>query len=234
MQQSMDLACADLVPKVRLAIVGASSHGRVVADAVIRAGVHTLIGFIDSGKPVGAGWCGHEILGPMERVSGVRLEHKIEGCVIAIGDNEVRRRCMAAIRRDAPGLAFVTVIHPFADVAPDSEIGDGAVILAGAIIGAGAKVGGHCIINTGAQLDHESSMGDFSSLAPKVATGGNVKIGEGAAVCIGASISHGVTIGRETVIGGGAVVLDDIPDFSVAYGVPARVVRAREAGDRYL
>ena len=39
-------------------------------------------------------------------------------------------------------------------------------------------------------------------------------------------VGPGVTIGRGSVIGAGSVVLHDIPPFSVACGVPARVVRA--------
>jgi maltose O-acetyltransferase len=42
-------------------------------------------------------------------------------------------------------------------------------------------------------------------------------------------ILPGVTIGRSSVIGAGAVVTKDIPPYSVAAGVPARVIRRRDA-----
>ena len=45
---------------------------------------------------------------------------------------------------------------------------------------------------------------------------------------------HEVTIGADTVVGAGAVVLGDLPDRVVAFGVPARVVRDREPGEPYL
>ena len=41
---------------------------------------------------------------------------------------------------------------------------------------------------------------------------------------LGASIRDGIKIGRNCIIGGGAFVCEDIPDNSVAYGVPAKVV----------
>ena len=47
----------------------------------------------------------------------------------------------------------------------------------------------------------------------------------------GASVLDGVTLGRDVVVGAGAVVTSDLPDGSVAVGVPARVVRSREAID---
>lgn len=44
----------------------------------------------------------------------------------------------------------------------------------------------------------------------------------------GVKVFDGVNIGEDTVIGAGAVVVRDIPSFSIAAGVPARVVKSRE------
>jgi galactoside O-acetyltransferase len=41
-------------------------------------------------------------------------------------------------------------------------------------------------------------------------------------------ISAGVTIGKGSIIGAGSVVMEDIPEYSIAYGTPCKVVRARE------
>ena len=46
---------------------------------------------------------------------------------------------------------------------------------------------------------------------------------------IGAIILPGVRVGRGARIGAGAVVSRDVPDFAVAAGVPARVLRMRPA-----
>lgn len=54
---------------------------------------------------------------------------------------------------------------------------------------------------------------------------GPVKIGPGAWLGHGAVICPGVTIGRNAVIGANSVVREDVPDFCVAVGAPARVVR---------
>jgi serine acetyltransferase len=43
-----------------------------------------------------------------------------------------------------------------------------------------------------------------------------------------------IHIGKHVVIGAGAVVVRHIPDSVVAYGVPARVIHRRHAGERYL
>jgi len=55
--------------------------------------------------------------------------------------------------------------------------------------------------------------------------GGGVQIGKGTLVGIGSTVLPGRHVGAWSVVGGGAVVRDDIPEGAVAVGVPARVVR---------
>ncbi len=52
-----------------------------------------------------------------------------------------------------------------------------------------------------------------------------VRIGEGSWLGHGAVVLPGVTIGRHAVVAAGAVVRTDVPDRSVAAGVPARIVK---------
>jgi acetyltransferase-like isoleucine patch superfamily enzyme len=54
---------------------------------------------------------------------------------------------------------------------------------------------------------------------------GPVRIGDGTWIGINASIMPNVTIGRNCVIGANSVVTSDIPDFHVAAGSPARILR---------
>lgn len=55
-----------------------------------------------------------------------------------------------------------------------------------------------------------------------------IVIGDGAHIGIGSIIMPGVTIGRGAVIGAGAVVTKDVPDYSIAAGVPAKVIKTFE------
>jgi acetyltransferase-like isoleucine patch superfamily enzyme len=52
-----------------------------------------------------------------------------------------------------------------------------------------------------------------------------VKIGDGSLIGMGSVIQPGVTIGRHCVIGANSVVTHSIPEYSVAVGAPARVVK---------
>lgn len=56
-----------------------------------------------------------------------------------------------------------------------------------------------------------------------------VTIGDGADLGVGAIVLPGVSVGRGAQIGAGAVVTADVPDYGIAAGVPARVLRERPA-----
>ena len=58
-----------------------------------------------------------------------------------------------------------------------------------------------------------------------------VIIEDGAWICAGAMINAGVTIGRDSVVGPGSVVLQDVPPNVFVMGVPARVVREIKRAD---
>jgi acetyltransferase-like isoleucine patch superfamily enzyme len=55
--------------------------------------------------------------------------------------------------------------------------------------------------------------------------GGPVHIKEGAWLCTRSIIVGPVTIGAHAVVAAGAVVVDDVPDYALVAGVPARVVK---------
>jgi len=47
-------------------------------------------------------------------------------------------------------------------------------------------------------------------------------------------LRHRIAVGEHAVVGAGAVVLRDVDPYTVAYGNPARRIRERAAGERYL
>ncbi len=83
------------------------------------------------------------------------------------------------------------------------------------------------IINTGAVVEHDVTVGHFVHLSPRSAMGGAARIGAYAHLGIGATILSGIFVGDDSIIGGGACMVRDVPPRVIAYGVPARVARAR-------
>ncbi len=216
-------------------IVGASGHSSVVIDIIEKEGRHSIVGLVDKNMEIGSTLFGYPILGKEEEdLPALAARHRIEGGLVAIGDNWVRAQVVQRIHAVCPELEFVAAIHPQSSIARGVSTGPGTVVMAGAILNTNARVGAHCIVNTNASLDHDGVMRDYSSLAPGAVAGGNVTIGCYSAVSLGAHIVHRRCIGDHSIVGAGATVLDDLPDYVVAYGTPARVIRSREQGDKYL
>lgn len=61
--------------------------------------------------------------------------------------------------------------------------------------------------------------------------GRGIVIEDGAWLGAGSIITDGVRVGRNAVVGAGAVVTHDVPDGTVAVGIPAKVVRAIDDGE---
>jgi len=74
---------------------------------------------------------------------------------------------------------------------------------------------------------HEFSRPDVPViLQPRTSRG--ITLGENVWLGTGAKVMDGVRLGRDVIIGAGAVVTEDVPDGSIAVGIPARVVRSRD------
>ncbi|MCX7649771.1 MAG: acetyltransferase [Flavobacteriales bacterium] len=214
-------------------IIGASSHAKVVLD-IFKLSGKKIIGFIDDNKPKGDYFEGYKILGKINDISIIIEEFPAIELFVAIGDNYSRKQIFEKIKVALPKISFAVAIHPRAIISEDVKIEEGAVLMAGAIVNPGSSIARGVIINTGATVDHDCFLDAFSSLAPGVSLGGNVQVGKCSAISIGAIIKHGITVAEHSVVGAGSVVLKDIPAFSVAYGVPARVVRKRLIDEKYL
>ncbi len=218
----------------KIIILGASGHSKVLIDIIEQQNHFQIVGLIDRPEKVGQNLLTYKVIGTDEDLGNLLTHHSVDTIAIGIGDNFIRSLVFAKTAQKFPNIKFATLIHPKAYVATSAKIGAGSVIMPGAVVGSDCFVGDHCIVNTNSSLDHDSSMGNFSSLAPNSATGGNCQIGEQAVLGIGATLSNGLSIGVHSVVGAGSVVLHDVPEYSLAYGVPARTIRNRKAGEAYL
>lgn len=87
----------------------------------------------------------------------------------------------------------------------------------GIVIGDGALIGHNVVLAT---LNHSLAVRDRQDLIP-----GPIRIGKNAWIGSNVTILPGVTVGDGAVVAAGAVVTKDVPAYTVAGGVPARVLR---------
>ena len=220
--------------KEKIVIIGSSDSAKVIIDIVEQEGKFKITGFIESYNRIGESVLGYKILGEEKDLPQLIINYDLSGCFIAIGDNWKRSILKNKLQEIDPSFGFKTAIHPSAMIAHGVTVGSGTVVMAGAVVNSNSSIGDFCIINTNASIDHDNKIDKFSSIAPGVTTGGNISIGKFSAISLGVNIIHGIEIGEHSVIGAGSTVLNNVSDYVVVYGTPAKKIRERNRGDKYL
>lgn len=193
----------------RLIIIGASGHGKVVADIAVLNGYEDIVFLDDDENAIEC--AGYPVVGRSDQASD-------GGVFIAVGNAETRKRLMELYGdRNQPIL-----IHPSAVVAKDVEIGEGSVVMAGAVINPGVRIGRGVIVNTSSSIDHDCVVFDYCHISVGAHLSGTVVVGEGTWIGTGATVSNNINICGGCMIGAGAVVIKDIVEPGTYVGVPAK------------
>lgn len=101
------------------------------------------------------------------------------------------------------------------------QLGEGVNIMQGVIIHPEVTIGRGALINCRALVHHECTIGDYCEISPGAILTGNVTLGNDVFIGSGAVVLPRVSIGNNVVIAAGAVVRTDVPDNTMAAGVPA-------------
>ena len=121
-------------------------------------------------------------------------------------------------------LHRANVVLNSVDIHPSAEIGGGFVLVhgLGTVIGGETRIGRKVTIYQNVTLGARNRFVDGRQMP---------SIGENTMVFAGACILGPIDVGARCHIGANAVVLKDVPDFSVAAGVPAKIVPRRDPTD---
>ena len=206
-----------------LVIIGAGGFAREVAWLVeeINQSEKTwnFLGFIDEDDTKkGSELNGYPVIGDFSKLKQKSNIYAIVG----VGSPRVKKKLVGKCFEQ--GLRFANLIHPGVRHSNYLKLGLGTIICAGNILTVNIEIGNHVILNLDCTVGHDVVIKDFCTVAPAVNISGNVVIGEGCDLGTNCSIIQGKTIGEWSTIGAGAVVIDDIPVYSTAVGVPAKTL----------
>jgi sugar O-acyltransferase (sialic acid O-acetyltransferase NeuD family) len=219
-------------------IVGSSGQARTIMDAVEKVNKYWdsyhIIGLIDDFRHVGEKTWDYQVLGRIEDLPRLMKRYSATSIVIAIGDNFSRWNIYEKIKQLCPAAIFPSIVHPGTFIARGVSIGEGTYVGAGSVVNNSAKIGKVCLVNAIASVGHDTVMEDFSSIASQSVLGAYGRIGFASVISMGVTILQRTNIGEHTIVGAGATVTKDLPPYVVAYGIPAKVIRDRKPGDKYL
>ncbi|PKR77807.1 acetyltransferase [Halalkalibacillus sediminis] len=204
--------------KNKLLIIGASGHGKVVADIALKMNKWQSIAFLDDDENVKSSM-GLEIVGKSNETIKYINDYDI---FVAIGNNETRKKVQERLEEE--GAKIPTLIHPNAVLGEKVEVASGTVVMAGVVINCCTKIEKGCIINTGSTLDHDNIIEEFVHISPGAHLAGTVRVGKKSWLGIGSVISNNVDIASSCMFGAGAVVIRDINDSGTYTGIPAEKV----------
>ena len=204
--------------KDKLIIIGASGHGKVVADIAIKMNKWQSIAFLDDDDSIKTSM-GLEVIG--KTADAFTYKEEVD-FFVAIGSNATREKIQEKLIEE--GSNVVSLIHPSAIIGTDVEIGIGTTVMAGVVINSSTKIGNGCIINTSASLDHDNVIEDYVHISPGVNMAGTVKVCKGSWIGIGSVVSNNVNICSGCKVGAGAVVVKYITEPGTYVGVPVRKI----------
>jgi len=113
-------------------------------------------------------------------------------------------------------------------IGSDTFLNQGVMVAAHELV----EIGDHCMFANGcfiADANHRFEDLETPITWQGFTTKGPTRIGDNVWCGANVVITSGVTVGERCVIGANSVVLEDLPPYSIAAGVPARVLREIEA-----
>ena len=201
-----------------LAILGASGHGKVLADIAELTGWKQIV-FFDDAWPEKASNGAWQVIGNTQML--LNNINNYQGVIVAIGNNKVRQQKLQQL--DTAGAKLITLIHPSATVSRYTQIGLGSVIVAGAVINPDCIIGSGAIINTCSSVGHDCTLGDAVHICPGARLAGGTEVDDRAWVGVGSSVRQLIKIGADAIIGAGSAVVKDVPANTTVMGVPASI-----------
>lgn len=203
-----------------MVLIGYSGHGYVAAD-ILQINGRSATHYCDvSEKKINP--FDLIYLGKETEEASIRMIKK-DDFFIGIGDNITRQKIQQYFTFEQ--VQPINAIHPSAIISLSASVGGSGVMIApGVIINALAKIANGVICNTSCIIEHECEIGEFTHIAPGAILCGNVSVGTQSFIGAGSVVRQGIRIGSNVFIGAGSVVVKDVPNNSIIFGNPAKII----------
>lgn len=218
--------------KDKIVLVGSGQHCNVVIYNIEAQNIYEPISILDIDESKWGSKINGIYVEPGYRdfdsqfLDDVRKKYNTNRFFISLGSMKLRKVLYNFFCDN--GWEAVNIIHPNAVVAKGAKLGKGLLIECGCLITPQPIIGDNVVINTGSQVNHDNVIEDHVYIASGVILSGGVTIKENSLIDDGVIVTLGKSVGENCIIGAGSVVTKDIPDNSIAFGSPCKVVREND------
>jgi len=209
-----------------LIIIGAGGFAREVAWLVERINQKNLtwkmIGFVDDDKKlIGTQVNGYPVIGEISIIK----DYPDAYIVCAIGSAKTRKRVVDRINELHLKNSYAILIDPDVRMSDFVFVGKGSIICAQTVVTVNIEIGQHVIINLDCTIGHDAVIRDFATLYPSVNVSGCSDVGYCSELGTGVQVINGKKVGDYSIVGAGAVIINDIPEKATAVGCPAKPIK---------
>src|SRR5690554_5126849 len=206
--------------KDKAIIVGAGTYGQVYAEYLKEE--YKILAFYDDDESII-----HSTINNVLVAGRIKEAFELDKNIavfVPIGNNYVRLKILKEFENR--GFSIPTFIHPKAIVHDSVGIGKAVYILSGTNIMPLSNIGDYCMISVNSIVSHHTTLGEGVFLSFGVNIGASLLLDDLTYVGIGATVMTGVnTVGKGSLIGAGAVIIKDVPDYAVVVGNPGKVIK---------
>jgi acetyltransferase EpsM len=208
----------------KVIILGAGGDAKVIAETLSNSTVQSkkklrLTGFLDDAL-YGTNFCGLPVFGGLNDWKKLGDDVFFISAIQKVRD--MPRRTQRIEEIGIPSERWVNVIHKQAFISEDTVLGKGIFISAFVSIQPGCTVGDFATMRAGAAMGHDSTLGRHGYMGPNSTLCGKSIIKEAGHLGPNAVVLDDKVVGRFAIVGIGAAVTKNIPDFAIAMGNPAR------------
>jgi len=159
----------------------------------------------------------------LKSIESAESHFKQNGPNFVLGTGNPRIREMMKNRFEGIGGKCISIISPLSRIARNATIGSGSCVMTGAIVENDVNIGQGSLLNLNALICHDCQVGDFVEICPGAILTGSCSVGDFSFIGSGAVLKPGVKVGHHSIVAAGSVVIEDVPDYTMVAGVPAKV-----------
>lgn len=210
---------------MKIVIIGGRGNGTVVASTIEdcrKAGQDIeCVGFLNDNETE---INGYPVLGGITKkaIDNLPSEYKFIFAMSNIKQASERYQMLQTL--DIARERYATLIHPTAVVSDKAKLGFGVVLMPLTLVSPDVTLGDHTQLYAQSFVGHDTSVGEMVFVANNASIGGRITIDKGAHIGSNSSIVERLHIGEFSIVGLGAVVLQDVAPYEKAVGNPARII----------